>query len=146
MSRIQSPSSARADGDTIQENTIRIAEQEVSPAAGRCDREGDGGHLEHVPKVALASLGCMCGVRGDLTAQEVLGNLSRLGSLLHFIPCPLPWAILLDSRSFSSSCSACRRICDSCSRTCGLFPRGATASSTRRLRGPAHPTCVLNLT
>uniref|UniRef100_A0A8B9NSX0 Microtubule actin crosslinking factor 1 n=1 Tax=Accipiter nisus TaxID=211598 RepID=A0A8B9NSX0_9AVES len=32
VSRIQSPSSARADGDTIQENTIRIAEQEVSPA------------------------------------------------------------------------------------------------------------------
>ncbi|NXW90485.1 MACF1 factor, partial [Alopecoenas beccarii] len=28
VSRIQSPSSARADGDTIQENTIRIAEQE----------------------------------------------------------------------------------------------------------------------
>ncbi|XP_074971263.1 microtubule-actin cross-linking factor 1 isoform X24 [Phalacrocorax aristotelis] len=28
LSRIQSPSSARADGDTIQENTIRIAEQE----------------------------------------------------------------------------------------------------------------------
>uniref|UniRef100_A0A8C0G085 Microtubule actin crosslinking factor 1 n=1 Tax=Bubo bubo TaxID=30461 RepID=A0A8C0G085_BUBBB len=32
VGRIQSPSSARADGDTIQENTIRIAEQEVSPA------------------------------------------------------------------------------------------------------------------
>uniref|UniRef100_A0A663FIC0 Microtubule actin crosslinking factor 1 n=1 Tax=Aquila chrysaetos chrysaetos TaxID=223781 RepID=A0A663FIC0_AQUCH len=32
VSRIQSPSSARADGDTIQENTIRIAEQEVGPA------------------------------------------------------------------------------------------------------------------
>ncbi|XP_037235798.1 microtubule-actin cross-linking factor 1 isoform X26 [Falco rusticolus] len=28
VSRIQSPSSARADGDTIQENTLRIAEQE----------------------------------------------------------------------------------------------------------------------
>ncbi|XP_009959309.1 PREDICTED: microtubule-actin cross-linking factor 1-like [Leptosomus discolor] len=28
VSRIQSPSSARADGDTIQENTIRVAEQE----------------------------------------------------------------------------------------------------------------------
>jgi len=33
VSRIQSPSSTRADGDTIQENTIRIAEQEVGPAA-----------------------------------------------------------------------------------------------------------------
>uniref|UniRef100_A0A8C3ER95 Microtubule actin crosslinking factor 1 n=1 Tax=Corvus moneduloides TaxID=1196302 RepID=A0A8C3ER95_CORMO len=32
VSRIQSPSSARADGDTIQENAIRIAEQEVRPA------------------------------------------------------------------------------------------------------------------
>lgn len=40
VSRIQSPSSTRADGDTIQENTIRIVEQEVSPAAGMC---GGGG-------------------------------------------------------------------------------------------------------
>uniref|UniRef100_A0A8B9CU86 Microtubule actin crosslinking factor 1 n=1 Tax=Anser brachyrhynchus TaxID=132585 RepID=A0A8B9CU86_9AVES len=30
VSRIQSPSSTRADGDSIQENTLRIAEQEVS--------------------------------------------------------------------------------------------------------------------
>lgn len=37
VSRIQSPSSTRADGDSIQENTIRIAEQEVSlDAAGCC--------------------------------------------------------------------------------------------------------------
>uniref|UniRef100_A0A8B9NUF1 Microtubule actin crosslinking factor 1 n=1 Tax=Accipiter nisus TaxID=211598 RepID=A0A8B9NUF1_9AVES len=43
VSRIQSPSSARADGDTIQENTIRIAEQEVSPAAVRSGGEGGGG-------------------------------------------------------------------------------------------------------
>uniref|UniRef100_A0A8C9U8S3 SH3 domain-containing protein n=1 Tax=Serinus canaria TaxID=9135 RepID=A0A8C9U8S3_SERCA len=32
LSRIQAPSSARADGDTIQENTLRMAEQEVRPA------------------------------------------------------------------------------------------------------------------
>lgn len=40
LSRVQSPSSARADGDTIQENALRIAEQEVSPAAGRWAGEG----------------------------------------------------------------------------------------------------------
>lgn len=40
VSRIQAPSSARADGDTIQENALRIAEQEVSPAAGTWAGEG----------------------------------------------------------------------------------------------------------
>lgn len=43
VSRIQSPSSARADGDTIQENAIRMAEQEVRPAAGRWAGRGEMG-------------------------------------------------------------------------------------------------------
>lgn len=34
VGHIQSPSSSRADGDSIQENTIRIAEQEVGPRLG----------------------------------------------------------------------------------------------------------------
>lgn len=58
VSRIQAPSSARADGDSIQENAIRIAEQEVSPAAGSWAGEGRGGHSQKRPWLLCMGGGC----------------------------------------------------------------------------------------
>lgn len=72
MSRIQSPSSTRADGDSIQENTLRIAEQEVSegrklPAAARglCL-----GWLQFPVLNVWAVGACLCGFEGILHSDK----------------------------------------------------------------------------
>lgn len=52
LSRVQSPSSARADGDTIQENAIRMAEQEVRLLPAGQGRE----EMDSDPEIAVAPL------------------------------------------------------------------------------------------
>lgn len=97
VSRIQSPSSARADGDAIQENALRIAEQEVRPAAGSWAGEGRGGHRS---KNSCGSSGVSAwargvGFEGISPRRRQQGKPQQVGSLLHFLAAPLPRAILL---------------------------------------------------